>query len=133
MIVPMVIWFSRVQRKYRQQRESTGGIVAILENVLSGITVVQAYNASDFERVRIEGQSGNYRDQAIQAAFIRNRFIPGFHIVAGISFGLLVSAGGWLMIQDKLAWSICNIPVDFYQNDHATMDLRNVTESITER
>ena len=104
MIVPMVIWFStRVQRKYRQQRESTGGIVAILENVLSGITVVQAYNASDFERVRIEGQSGNYRDQAIEAAFIRNRFIPGFHIVAGISFGLLVSAGGWLMSSSHIS------------------------------
>jgi ATP-binding cassette subfamily B protein len=104
MIVPMVIWFStRVQRKYRQQRESTGGIVAILENVLSGITVVQAYNASDFERVRIEGQSGNYRDQAIEAAFIRNRFIPGFHIVAGISFGLLVSAGGWLMNSSEIS------------------------------
>ena len=104
MIVPMVIWFStRVQRKYRQQRESTGGIVAILENVLSGITVVQAYNASDFERVRIEGQSGNYRDQAIEAAFIRNRFIPGFHIVAGISFGLLVSAGGWLMSSSQIS------------------------------
>ena len=104
MIVPMVIWFStRVQRKYRQQRESTGGIVAILENVLSGITVVQAYNASDFERVRIEGQSGNYRDQAIEAAFIRNRFIPGFHIVAGISFGLLVSAGGWLMSSSEIS------------------------------
>ena len=44
MIVPMVIWFStRVQRKYRKQRESTGGIIAILENVLSGITIVQAY------------------------------------------------------------------------------------------
>ena len=104
MIVPMVIWFStRVQRKYRQQRESTGGIVAILENVLSGITVVQAYNASDFERIRIERQSGNYRDQAIQAAFIRNRFIPGFHIVAGISFGLLVSAGGWLMNSGQIS------------------------------
>ncbi len=104
MIVPMVIWFStRVQRKYRQQRESTGGIVAILENVLSGITVVQAYNASDFERNRIERQSGNYRDQAIQAAFIRNRFIPGFHIVAGISFGLLVSAGGWLMNSGQIS------------------------------
>ena len=104
MIVPMVIWFStRVQRKYRQQRESTGGIVAILENVLSGITVVQAYNASDFERIRIEKQSGNYRDQAIQAAFIRNRFIPGFHIVAGISFGLLVSAGGWLMNSGQIS------------------------------
>ena len=74
-----------------------------MENVLSGITVVQAYNASDFERVRIERQSGNYRDQAIQAAFIRNRFIPGFHIVAGISFGLLVSAGGWLMNSGQIS------------------------------
>ena len=73
LIVPMVIWFStRVQRKYRKQRESTGGIVAILENVLAGITVVQAYNSTRFEMDRIDGQSADYRDQAIQAAFIRN-------------------------------------------------------------
>lgn len=104
MIVPMVIWFStRVQRKYRKQRESTGGIIAILENVLSGITIVQAYNATSFESKRVEKQSGNYRDQAVQAAFIRNRFIPGFHIVAGISFGLLVSAGGWLMNSGQIS------------------------------
>ncbi len=104
MIVPMVIWFStRVQRKYRKQRESTGGIIAILENVLSGITIVQAYNATSFESRRVENQSGNYRDQAVQAAFIRNRFIPGFHIVAGISFGLLVSAGGWLMNSGQIS------------------------------
>ena len=104
LIVPMVIWFStRVQRKYRKQRESTGGIVAILENVLSGITVVQAYNSTQFEMDRIDGQSADYRDQAIQAAFIRNRFIPGFHIVAGISFGLLVSAGGWLMSSGEIS------------------------------
>ena len=104
LIVPMVIWFStRVQRKYRKQRESTGGIVAILENVLSGITVVQAYNATSFERERIDGQSGDYRDQAIEAAFIRNRFIPGIYVVAGISFGLLVSAGGWVMSSGEIS------------------------------
>ncbi len=103
LIIPMVIWFStRVQRKYRKQRESTGGIVAILENVLSGITVVQAYNATDFEGSRIEGQSGDYRDQAIQAAFLRNRFIPGIYVVAGISFGLLVSAGGWVLSTGEI-------------------------------
>ncbi len=103
LIVPMVIWFStRVQRKYRKQRESTGGIVAILENVLSGITVVQAYNATDFEGSRIEGQIGDYRDQAIQAAFLRNRFIPGIYVVAGISFGLLVSAGGWVLSTGEI-------------------------------
>ncbi|MBA46255.1 MAG: ABC transporter permease [Euryarchaeota archaeon] len=104
LIVPMVVWFStRVQRKYRQQRESTGGIVAILENVLSGITVVKAYNATQYERERIESQSGDYRDQAIQAAFIRNRFIPGIYVVAGLSFGMLVSAGGWIMNSGEIS------------------------------
>ena len=103
LIIPMVVWFStRVQRKYRRQRESTGGIVAILENVLTGITVVQAYNAKEFESSRIEGKSGDYRDMSIQAAFIRNRFIPGIYVVAGISFGLLVSAGGWVMESGEI-------------------------------
>jgi len=103
LIIPMVVWFStRVQRRYRKQRESTGGIVAILENVLSGITVVQAYNASNFERSRVEGESGEYRDQAIHASNLRNRFIPGIYVVAGISFGLLVSAGGWLMESGEI-------------------------------
>ena len=98
LIVPMVIWFStRVQRKYRKQRESTGGIVSILENVLSGIIVVKAYNATRFESSRIDSQSSTYRDQSVQAAYLRNRFIPGIYVVAGISFGILVSAGGWVL------------------------------------
>ena len=34
-IVPAVYWFStRVQRKYRKQRESTGDIHAVLENLI---------------------------------------------------------------------------------------------------
>ena len=104
LIVPMVVWFStRVQRRYRKQRESTGGIVAILENVLSGITVVKAFNATSFERQRIDGQSADYRDQAIQAAFIRNRFIPGIYVVAGLSFGMLVSAGGWILNSGEIS------------------------------
>ena len=49
-IVPIVYWFSTsVQRKYRKQRESTGDITAVLENLISGIAVVQAYNAEEWE------------------------------------------------------------------------------------
>ena len=103
LVIPMVIWFStRIQPRYRKQRESTGGIVGILENVLAGIVTVQAYNASDFERARVERESGDYRDQAILAANLRNRFIPGIYVVAGLAFGLLVSAGGWLMASGEI-------------------------------
>ena len=92
------LWFSRRIQIIKCAR----AIVAILENVLSGITVVQAYNASEFERSRVEGESGEYRDQAIYASNLRNRFLPGIYVVAGISFGLLVSAGGWLMESGEI-------------------------------
>ncbi len=103
LIIPMVIWFAtRVQRRYRKQRESTGSIVSILENVLGGITVMQAYNAQDFEKLRVNRESERYRDQAISASFIRNRFIPGIYLVAGVAFGLIVTAGGWVLESGEI-------------------------------
>ena len=96
-IVPAVYWFStRVQRKYRKQRESTGDIHAVLENLISGIAVVQAYNAEEWEADRVAAESGSYRDQAMGASKDRNRFIPMIYAVAGVAFGLLVTAGGYL-------------------------------------
>ena len=97
LIVPIVYWFSTtVQRKYRKQRESTGDITAVLENLISGIAVVQAYNAEAWEAQRVERESGSYKEQAMEASKDRNRFVPMIYVVAGIAFGLLVTAGGWL-------------------------------------
>ncbi|MDP6870036.1 MAG: ABC transporter ATP-binding protein [Candidatus Poseidoniaceae archaeon] len=97
LIVPLVYLFStRVQKKYRQQRESTGDITAVLENMISGISVVQAYNAQEWEANRVTQESLAYRDQAISASKVRNRFLPGLYWIAGIAFGLLVTVGGYL-------------------------------------
>jgi len=104
LIVPLVYWFStRVARRYRKQRESTGGITSVLENLISGIAVVQAYNAQSWEARRVERESGDYRDQAIGASGDRNRFIPGIYSIAGIAFGMLVTAGGWLAQQGEIS------------------------------
>jgi ATP-binding cassette subfamily B protein len=103
LIVPIVYWFSTsVQRKYRRQRESTGDITAVLENLISGIAVVQAYNAEAWEAKRVERESGSYKEQAMEASKDRNRFVPMIYVVAGIAFGLLVTAGGWLAKEDEI-------------------------------
>jgi len=103
-IIPCVYWFStRVQRKYRKQRESTGDIHAVLENLISGISVVQAYNAQSWESERVARESGNYRDQAMGASRDRNRFLPMIYVIAGIAFGLLVTAGGWLAGEGEIS------------------------------
>ena len=97
LIIPLVYVFStRVQRKYRQQRESTGDVTAVLENVISGISVVQAYNAQEWEVNRVERESSTYKDQSIAASKDRNQYLPGMYVIAGIAFGLLVSVGGYL-------------------------------------
>ena len=97
LIIPLVYLFStRVQRKYRQQRESTGDITAVLENIISGISVVQAYNAQDWEAKRVDRESTAYREQSIDASKDRNRYLPGLYAIAGIAFGLLVTVGGYL-------------------------------------
>ena len=104
LIFPLVWWFStRVQRKYRKQRESTGDINSILENLISGISVVQAYNAQKYEVNRVNHESETYRDQAIGASAVRNRFIPGLYAVAGIAFGILVTVGGYLVAGKSLS------------------------------
>ena len=103
-IVPIVYWFTTsVQRKYRKQRESTGDIHAVLENLISGISVVQAYNAQDWETKRVARESGSYRDQAMGASKDRNRFVPMIYVIAGIAFGLLVTAGGYLAQNDEIS------------------------------
>ena len=103
LIVPIVYWFSTsVQRKYRKQRESTGDITAVLENLISGIAVVQAYNAEAWEAERVERESGSYKEQAMEASKDRNRFVPMIYVVAGIAFGLLVTAGGWLAKEGEI-------------------------------
>lgn len=103
LIIPIVYLFTtRVQRKYRKQRESTGGITSVLENLISGISVVQAYNAQDWETNRVADQSAAYRDQAMGASKDRNRFVPGLYAVAGIAFGLLVTAGGFLAAEGDI-------------------------------
>ena len=104
LIFPMVWWFStRVQRKYRIQRESTGDINSILENLISGISVVQAYNAQSYELTRVNNESETYMEQAIGASAVRNRFIPGLYAVAGIAFGTLVTAGGYLVAGNEIS------------------------------
>jgi len=104
LIIPIVFWFSTtVQRKYRKQRESTGDIHAVLENLISGISVVQAFNAQDWEADRVSRESGSYRDQAMAASKDRNRFVPMIYVVAGIAFGLLVTAGGYLTQSGEIS------------------------------
>ncbi len=102
-IIPLVYFFStRVQRRYRESRQSFGDINSVLANNISGMGVVQAYNAEQYEAARVGKESGAYMDAAVKATVIRNRFLPGIYVIAGVAFGLLASIGGWLVMTEDI-------------------------------
>ena len=99
-IMPLIYFFStRVQKKYRESRQSFGDINAVLSNNISGMGVVQAYNAEIYEANRVGKESSSYKDHAIGATVERTKFLPGIYVIAGIAFGLLATLGGYLMLQ----------------------------------
>ncbi|MFA5944223.1 MAG: ABC transporter ATP-binding protein [Candidatus Thermoplasmatota archaeon] len=85
-----------VQPQYRRTRQAVGEMNALLENNLQGIGVIQAYTAEGHQMSRMETRSGEYRDAAVAAATSRAKYIPGVYVIAGLSFALLVTVGGWL-------------------------------------
>ena len=102
-IIPLVYFFStRVQRRYRESRQSFGDINSVLANNISGMGVVQAYNAEKYESQRVGKESGAYMDAAVKATVIRNRFLPGIYVIAGLAFALLASIGGWLVMTEDI-------------------------------
>jgi len=99
-ILPLIYFFStRVQKKYRESRQSFGDINAVLSNNISGMGVVQAYNAESYESDRVGRESSSYKDHAIGATVQRTKFLPGIYVIAGVAFGLLATAGGYLMLE----------------------------------
>ncbi len=101
-IMPLIYFFStRVQKKYRESRQSFGDINAVLSNNISGMGVVQAYNAETYETERVGRESSSYKNHAIGATVQRTKFLPGIYVIAGLAFGLLATAGGYLMLQGQ--------------------------------
>jgi ATP-binding cassette subfamily B protein len=85
-----------VQPQYRRTRKAVGEMNALLENNLQGIGVIQAYTAEGHQMARMDTRSAEYRDAAVAAATSRAKYIPGVYAIAGLSFALLVTVGGWL-------------------------------------
>jgi ATP-binding cassette subfamily B protein len=85
-----------VQPQYRRTRQAVGEMNALLENNLQGIGVIQAYTAEAHQEARMATRSAEYRDAGVATATSRAKYIPGVYVIAGLSFALLITVGGWL-------------------------------------
>ncbi|MCU4743942.1 ABC transporter ATP-binding protein [Natronoglomus mannanivorans] len=87
-----------VKPKYQTVRSSVGQLNSRLENNVSGVEVIKAYNREGFEYDRVEGASRTYLDANWDAITTRIKFFPTLRIITGAGFVLTFLVGGYWVL-----------------------------------
>nr|WP_276255350.1 ABC transporter ATP-binding protein [Halovivax sp. TS33] len=87
-----------VKPKYQTVRSSVGQLNSRLENNVSGVEVIKAYNREGYEYDRVEGASRTYLDANWDAITTRIKFFPTLRIITGAGFVLTFLVGGYWVL-----------------------------------
>jgi len=97
-------WFSGViERIHGNVRQSTGLLNAQLQNTISGIDVVKAYAAEDFESDRVASASRRNTDDVLDAVRTRAVHYPTMGFLTGAGVTATFGVGGyWVLFGPPL-------------------------------
>ena len=91
--------FTRIIKpKYVDVRSKVGLVNAQLENNVSGIEVIKAFTAENFESHRIESASEDHLNANWSAILTRIKFHPSLQLITGFGYLILFAVGGYWVI-----------------------------------
>lgn len=99
LMVASYVFVRIIKPKYQRVRSSVGGMNARLENNVSGVEVIKAYNREGYEAERVEDASREYLDANWDAITTRIKFFPSLRVITGVGFVLTFVVGGyWVLV-----------------------------------
>lgn len=90
---------SRVHAKYTRIQEKFADLTARAQENFSGIRVVKSYIREEYEIDNYKKESDEYLNRKMDLVKLQAMFIPVFSIIAGLSFIIVLWAGGSQMIE----------------------------------
>jgi len=97
--VPINRFGQRLKRYSTKSMHVMGDIMTILDEALSGIRIVKAYNMEDHERVRFEAESRRYYRNWMKRLAVRAISSPLMELIGGLAISFLIWYGGMKVIQ----------------------------------
>ena len=88
-----------IKPKYQRVRSRVGSLNSRLENNISGILVIKAFNRERFEHERVEESSEEYLNANWDAISTRIKFFPSLRIIAGGGFAVTFLVGGYWLLE----------------------------------
>lgn len=91
-----------VHPAFRGIRKSFGKLNTKVQENISGINTVKSLSREDFEIGKFNHSNGDYKDKYIFTSNIWAKYFPLMELLGNISVVLLLSYGGYLVIQEEL-------------------------------
>lgn len=100
-IMSFLVYFvmSRVHAKYTKIQEKFADLTSRAQENFSGIRVIKSYNREEYETENYSSESKEYLKRKMDLVKLQAMFIPVFSIIAGLSFIIVLWAGGTQMIN----------------------------------
>lgn len=104
-LVVCSIWYHHtVQPRYRRVRRSVGALSSRLENNISGMPVIKAFGAEDFELARVTQASREYRAANYDAISISTPYVPLIRMVVALGFAGVILVGAYQILSGNTAF-----------------------------
>jgi ATP-binding cassette subfamily B protein len=106
-IVPIMtvltLWFRHASEKtYGNVRDKIADLLADLQENLSGIRIITAFNRQRFNLVKHRNLIGAHYDANVDTAKVAAVYGPGTDFVGALGQGAVVLVGGWMLFDGRI-------------------------------
>ncbi len=99
-LIAAIRWFSRRARPlFRQVRDRMGGIHAKLQDNISGIRVIRAFNTEELESEQFARENREFYATQMKEADLSARAFPMIRFIEGLGAILVTAVGGWMLLR----------------------------------
>jgi ATP-binding cassette subfamily B multidrug efflux pump len=108
MVIPIMLcviaYLARQARQaYRTTRETTGAVMAGLQEEIGGVREAQAFNRTAENLTRFRARNASNRDANISATAISSAFTPAIEVLGTLSTALVIGYGAYLVQHGSLS------------------------------
>lgn len=99
-VIPITALGRRLRHVTADTQAQTGGFMTLLQQTLSGMRLVKAYQMEEYEAERAEQMTRDIRDLVVRAERVKAISSPLMETVGGLAVTIVIVYGGWRVIQD---------------------------------
>src|SRR5258706_1302656 len=96
------LWFSAQARKaFRRSREEIGNVNAELQETISSVREVQAFNRADENIEQFKEVNAANRDANVRAVSYTSALAPALEALSYVALAIVVGSGGWALLKGQ--------------------------------